>query len=84
LLTDGGLGTELDRRGVDCSIPLWSARAMDQAPKILAEIHREYLIAGAEAIVTNTFRTHERSLAKAGIGHRAEELTKAATRIACE
>ena len=84
MLLDGATGTELDRKGVDCSIPLWSARAMDDAPEILKEVHSSYLQAGAEVIVTNTFRTHERSLAKAGIGHRAEELTKLATKYACE
>jgi homocysteine S-methyltransferase len=84
LLLDGATGTELDRKGVDCSVPLWSARAMDAAPEVLKKVHCDYLEAGAEVIITNTFRTHERSLAKAGIGHRAEELTKSATRIACE
>jgi len=28
---DGPLGTELDRRGVDTSLPLWSARALLEA-----------------------------------------------------
>ena len=81
-LMDGATGTELDRRGVDVGMPLWSAGAMDQAPDVLREVHETYLKAGADAIITNTFRTHERSLAKAGMGNRAEELTHAAVAIA--
>ena len=84
LLMDGATGSELDRRGVDVSMPLWSARAMDEAPDVLGEVHQEYLEAGADAIITNTFRTHQRSLAKAGLGNDAERLTRAAVDIARE
>jgi homocysteine S-methyltransferase len=45
-------------------------------------VHIAYLEAGAQAISTNTFRTHERSLAKAGMGERAEEITTKAVEIA--
>ena len=62
LILDGATGTELDRRGVDVTLPLWSARAMIDAPEVLEEIHVDYLRSGADAIVTNTFRTHERLL----------------------
>lgn len=82
VLLDGATGTELDRRGVDCSLPLWSARAMLEAPDVLKDVHKVYLEVGAQVIVTNTFRTHQRSMAKAGIGEEAEELTKQACEIA--
>ena len=82
LLLDGATGTELDRRGVDIGLPLWSARALLEAPGVLAEIHRDYLEAGAGAITTNTFRTHRRTLDKIGLGDRAAELTGLAVTIA--
>ena len=81
-LIDGATGSELDRAGIDVGMPLWSANAIFEAPEILKQVHIAYLEAGAEAIITNTFRTHERSLAKAGIGNRAEELTAKAVEIA--
>jgi homocysteine S-methyltransferase len=84
-LIDGATGSELDRRGVDISMPLWSARALIEAPeppKILKQVHLDYLNAGAQAITANTFRTHQRSLAKAGNGDRTEELTQLAVAIA--
>ncbi len=81
-LLDGATGSELDRLGVDVGMPLWSAHAILEAPEILRKVHIAYLEAGAQAISTNTFRTHERSLAKAGMGDRAEELTAKAVEIA--
>lgn len=82
LLIDGATGTLLGRKGIDISLPLWSAHAVIEHPEVLEEVHREYLEAGAMAITTCTFRTHERSLAKAGMGDRAEELTQKAVEIA--
>ena len=82
LLLDGATGSELDRAGVDVGMPLWSANAILEAPEILRQVHIAYLEAGAQAISTNTFRTHERSLAKAGMGERAEEITTKAVEIA--
>ena len=82
LLLDGATGTEINRRGVDISLPLWSARALLEAPEIVEQIHIDYLEAGSDAIITNSFRTHERSLAKADLGDRAEELTRFSVDIA--
>jgi S-methylmethionine-dependent homocysteine/selenocysteine methylase len=84
MLLDGATGTELGRRGVDISLPLWSAHAILEAPAVLAEIHRDYLLAGSDIITANTFRTHRRSLHKVGMGDRARELTQRAVDIALE
>ena len=75
IILDGAMGTELTRRGVDTTLPLWSAIALDVAPEVVEQIHLDYLNAGAQVITTNTFRTNVRALAKAGIAHRARELT---------
>lgn len=82
ILLDGATGTELNRRAVDTSLPLWSAQALLDAPQVLRQIHADYLRAGAEIITANTFRTHRRSLAKGGLGERARELTRHAVEIA--
>jgi S-methylmethionine-dependent homocysteine/selenocysteine methylase len=82
LLLDGATGTELGRRGVDISLPLWSARAIIDAPRVLEAVHRDYLEAGADIVTACTFRTHRRSLAKAGLGGQARELTQRAVEIA--
>jgi len=84
LLLDGATGTELQRRGVDTGLPLWSARALIDAPaaRVLQAIHADYLNAGADIITTNTFRTHRRTLERAGIGARTRELTQLAVQLA--
>jgi S-methylmethionine-dependent homocysteine/selenocysteine methylase len=84
LILDGATGTELNRRGVDTGLPLWSANALmnDGDAKILQQIHEDYLRAGADIITTNTFRTHRRALNPSGNADRALELTRRAVDIA--
>ncbi len=82
LILDGATGTELNRRGVDTGLPLWSANALmnDNDANILKQIHLDYLNAGADMITTNTFRTHQRALS--GNSQLALELTQRAVDIA--
>ena len=82
ILLDGGTGTELAQRGLDTSSPIWSAMALLDAPHVLEQVHRDYLEAGAELLISNTFRTHRRSLAKVGLGDEAARLTGLAVSIA--
>lgn len=84
VIIDGPVGTELDRRGVATTLPLWSARALIDAPEVIRSVHRDYVDAGAEILTANTFRTHERSLAAGGIEGQAAELTLEAVEIARE
>jgi S-methylmethionine-dependent homocysteine/selenocysteine methylase len=84
LLLDGATGTELNRRGVDTGLPLWSANALltDDGLRVLKQIHMDYLLAGADILTTDTFRTHRRALAKSGNADRALELTRRAVETA--
>lgn len=82
LLLDGALGTELERRGVPATLPLWSTHALLLDPALVARVHADYVAAGAEALTANTFRTQRRVLARAGIGERAAELTRLAVDLA--
>ncbi|HZM69559.1 MAG TPA: homocysteine S-methyltransferase family protein, partial [Candidatus Cryosericum sp.] len=72
VVLDGATGTELQRRGVDTGLPLWSARALssEAGRDILTAIHAEYARAGAEVLTTNTFRTTQRALGRAGVQNR--------------
>ncbi|HKB08400.1 MAG TPA: homocysteine S-methyltransferase family protein [Candidatus Polarisedimenticolia bacterium] len=83
VLLDGATGTELARRGVDTTLPLWSARALFDDPGLetLTKIHQDYARAGAEVLVTNTFRTTRRALERAGKGGAWREANRRA--IAC-
>jgi len=53
---DGGLATELEERGLALDDPLWSARALVDAPELVASVHRDYLEAGADVITTATYQ----------------------------
>lgn len=62
VVLDGAIGTELERRGVSCPLPLWSAGALLDNPRVVEAVHREYASAGAEILVANTFRTNPTTL----------------------
>lgn len=81
---DGAMGTELERRGIDTGLPLWSANALLTAPEAVKQIHLDYLRAGAQIITTNTFRANPRTLARAGLAGRSRELTHIAVSLAQE
>ncbi len=56
------MGTELSRRGADTRPPLWSARALREAPGLVRVIHAENVAAGADVLTADTFRLHRRNL----------------------
>lgn len=82
ILLNGGMGTEILRRGVPTTLPLWSAEALLTHPQVVQKIHEDYITAGAEIIVTNTFRTTRRTFAKEGIAERAHATTLLACQLA--
>jgi S-methylmethionine-dependent homocysteine/selenocysteine methylase len=78
-ILDGAMGTELARRGVATPAAAWSAGALEVAPAIVSQIHREYAEAGATVHTANTFRTKRRA-----VGAKWEELARRAVAIARE
>ena len=82
-LLDGALGTELHRRGVNVSLPLWSAAALKTAPEVVRAIHHDYLTAGARLLTANTFRTTTFTYQRAGLDEEAaREAARQATHLA--
>lgn len=69
VLLDGGLGTELARRGVDARGPLFGAQALLEAEgrDLVRAVHRAYVAAGARVIAAATFRTARRAIARSGV-----------------
>ena len=84
VLIDGGTGTELERRGVPMGLAAWSALAVHTHPRLVREVHEDYIAAGAEVIVTNTFGTTRFLLEAAGIGDEFEAVNRGAVRLAME
>lgn len=54
-LLDGGVGTEIQRRGAPMSTELWCAEVNLSHPQIVREVHEAYLAAGAQIVTANTF-----------------------------
>ena len=68
ILMDEGMGSELDRRGL-ASPTTWSGGPMLTHPELVRDIHQEYIEAGAEIIITNTFGTGRDMLEEGGLEH---------------
>ncbi|ODV63980.1 Homocysteine S-methyltransferase [Ascoidea rubescens DSM 1968] len=62
LFFDGAMGTELEKRGVDVSNPLWSTIALLNNPSTIKEIHMDYLKSGSNILITSTYQTSIRGL----------------------
>ena len=71
VLLDGGLGTELERRGFRRLGMLWSAALVRTNEHAIRDVHHDYLEAGADVISTATFQASIPTLRSTGL-HRAE------------
>lgn len=85
-ILDGGMGQELLARGVKPISNLWSATALMETKyhQILKDCHIDFINAGAEMILTNTFGSRRRRLEDNQIEHRFEELNLTALKLARE
>ena len=81
-LLDGGVGTEIQRRGG--SLQAWAAAANAERPELVRAVHADFLAAGADVISANTFGCSEPRLAAWGLAGREEELNRAAVALALE
>lgn len=82
ILLDGATGTELERRGLGCGLPLWSTHGLLDAPEMVEAVHAAYAAAGCDAVTAATFRTQRRVLARAARGDDARALTRLAVDLA--
>lgn len=82
VLLDGGMGTELIRRGLpQGSCPeLWNA----ENPGAVKDVHQSYYLAGSDVVSTNSFGGSRIKLALHGLENRCYELNLAAARLAVE
>jgi S-methylmethionine-dependent homocysteine/selenocysteine methylase len=84
VVIDGGMGSELEARGAPMDHQAWCGRANLEAPDLVRAIHEDYIGAGADVIIANTFPTNRAAMAAAGFGDRVEEMNRAAVGAALE
>ncbi len=82
VLLDGAMGTELQRRGVPMDSAAWSGAAVLRNPELVQAAHEDYIRAGADVIIANTFATSRHLLEAAGLGDRVAEVVTRAVELA--
>jgi homocysteine S-methyltransferase len=73
MVLDGGLATELARRGEDISGHLWSARVLREKPEAIEQLHYDYFAAGARCATTASYQASYQGFAAIGLD--ADETT---------
>ncbi|MCX6067709.1 MAG: bifunctional homocysteine S-methyltransferase/methylenetetrahydrofolate reductase [Chloroflexi bacterium] len=80
LVADGAMGTMLNARGVSFE------KCFDELnltnPAVVAEVHREYIEAGAQIILTNTFSANRSKLEKHGLQDKLAAINTAGVELA--
>src|SRR5215467_9247100 len=83
VLGDGGYIVELEKRGYVVAGAFTPELAITH-PEAIREMHREFLLAGAEVLQVMAFYGSREKLATVGHAERTFEINRAATRIATE
>ncbi len=81
VLGDGGYLLELEKRGYVQAGPFTPEVSLTN-PEALAQLHREFLRSGAEVLQTLTFYASEDKLNTVGLGGKADDINRAAVKIA--
>jgi|SRR3990172_861706 len=81
VLGDGGYLLELEKRGYVQAGPFTPEVSLTH-PEALAQLHREFMHAGAEVLQTLTFYASEDKLATVGLAGRVDDINRAAVKIA--
>ena len=84
IILDGATGSELERRGVGMHAVAWSGACIIEHGDVLRGIHEDYIRAGADIIITNTFSTARHMLEPIGFGDQVERINRRAVEIARE
>jgi S-methylmethionine-dependent homocysteine/selenocysteine methylase len=82
VIIDGGTGTQLQAEGVPMDDVAWSARANLGHPDVVQRVHEQYIRAGAEVIIANSYAASRAALEPAGLGDHVAAANRAAVRAA--
>jgi len=79
-LLDGAMGTQLIAHGIE--VGKCNDYLNIDSPNIIARIHKDYLEAGSDAVLTNTFGANRYALARHGLSEEAVKINTAGAQIA--
>jgi len=80
LLLDGAMGTQLIAGNIEAG--KCSDYLNIESPDIVSNIHKAYLQAGSDAVLTNTFGANKIALARHGLAEQVEKINIAGAKIA--
>ena len=85
MILDGGLATELEFRGFNLVDKLWSARLLIDTPAAIRQVHYDYLVAGADCIISSSYQGTIDGFMERGFSHeQAVELLELSVELAVE
>lgn len=79
-LLDGAMGTQLFARGIEPGVCNDAINV--ESPETVLEIHRAYLGAGSDAVITNTFGANRYTLARHGHAEKVHQINQAGADVA--
>ena len=82
LLLDGGVSTEIRRRGVALDKNVWSGLTTKTNPDEVRQVHADYIQAGAQIITANTYSTARHVLESINLGHESKLLNLKSVQLA--
>ena len=80
LLLDGAMGTQLFARGIEAGA--CNEYLNVESPEVVSDIHRAYLQAGSDAVITNTFGANKYVLGRHGLGNDVGKINQAGAQVA--
>jgi homocysteine S-methyltransferase len=75
-ILDGGFASELEFQGAKIDGPLWSAHALEDEPAKVLAVHRAYLDAGAECLLTAGYQVSRMGYAECGLAPERADLAQ--------
>lgn len=82
IILDGAMGTELFARGAEVGV--CNDYLNIQSPEMVKAVHTDYLKAGSDAVLTNTFGANKFALTRHAHGEQVIEINTAAAKLARE
>jgi homocysteine S-methyltransferase len=70
VVIDGGMGSELEAQGAAMDHNAWSGLVNLADPDLVRRVHEDYVRAGADVLITNTFMSGQGPMERAGAGER--------------
>ena len=82
LLLDGGVSTDIRKRGIPLDANVWSGLTTKTNPEEVRQVHEDYIKAGAQIITANTYSTARHVLESINLGHESKLINLKSVQLA--